>query len=381
VFDVTTGERVGPPLEANGFILDAAFSPDGLQAAVAVSGAASPAERGARPGQQPGQLQLWDWRAGKLRHQPLPLPSEPRNLDYSPDGRQLAVIGAKGELVVIDPATGETLRSWQAHRSALDSGGYINNGTVRFSPDGRSLLTFGRATNSVHVWDALTGQPRHELRHKDWCHDVRFSPDGRLCATAAYDNRVCVWELATGEQLASLPHPDWTFTALFSPDGKHLLTACRDGMARLWDWRAGGLVRIFEHEHEVHAVAFTLDGRHVLSASDDGILKVWEWRTGKPVCPPLVLGGAGLSLAVTPDGKRVAVGGFMKELAVFHLDDWLAPAPLEPDDLCVWAEIVSGQRVEDGGGVTNLTTQEWLERWRGFRARHPEMAAITQPRR
>jgi WD40 repeat protein len=378
VFDLTTGQRIGPPLEAKGFILDAAFSPDGLQVATAVSRASSPQERDAQPGQQPGQLLLWDWRAGKLQHEPLSLPSEPRNLDYSPDGRQLAVIGAKGELVVIDPATGKTLRQWQAHPPHLDNIHYINNGAVRFSPDGRSVLTFGTLTNSVRVWDALTGQLRYELKHNGRCQNVQFSPDGRLVATAAFDNRVCVWELATGEQLARLVHPDWAHTAPFSPDGRHLLTACRDNMARLWDWRAGRLVcPPFEHEHEVHAVAFTPDGRHVLSASDDGVLKIWEWRTGKPVCPPLALGGAGLSLAVSPDGRHVAVGGFMKALSVFHLDDWLAPSALEPDDLCLWGEIVSGQRIEDGGGVTNLTADQWLERWRAFRRRHPDHAPLA----
>jgi eukaryotic-like serine/threonine-protein kinase len=178
--------------------------------------------------------------------------------------------------------------------------------------------------------------------------------------------------VATGEQLACLEHPDWTYTALFSPNGEHLLTACRDHMARLWDWRTGRLVcPPFEHEHEVHAVAFTPDGGHVLSASDDGALKIWEWRTGKPVCPPLALGGAGLILAMTPDGSRVACGGFMKELPVFHLADWLAPSPLGQDDLRLWGEIVAGQRIEDGGGVTNLTAEEWLQRWHEFRKRHP----------
>jgi WD40 repeat protein/serine/threonine protein kinase len=376
VFNLTTGERAGPPLEANGFILDAAFSPDGLQVAAAISLAASSAERKARQGQQPGELQLWDWRAGKLRHEPLPLPSEPRMLDYSPDGRHLAVIGAKGELVVIGAAAGKGLRRWQAHPPQLENGQWINNGAVRFGPDGRSLLTFGTDTNSARVWDGLTGQLRHELKHEEGrCLGVQFSPDGRLVTTTGWDNRVYVWELATGARLASLAHPDMTYTAPFSPDGRHLLTGCRDGMARLWDWRAGRLVHSFEHEHEVHAVAFTPDGRHVLSASDDGVLKVWEWRTGKLVCPPFALGGAGLSLAVTPDGKRVAVGGFMKELPVFHLDDWLMPPPLGPDDLCLWGEIVSGQRIEDGGGVTNLTAEDWLQRWRDFRGRHPDWAA------
>jgi WD40 repeat protein len=251
------------------------------------------------------------------------------------------------------------------------AGAYINNGAVRFSPDNLSLLTFGTDTHSVRVWNAHTGRLQHELKHKARCHDVQFSADGRLVATAGWDNRVCVWELATGAQLASLGHPDWTFTAVFSPDGLHLLTACRDGMARLWNWRGGRLVCPgFQHEHEVLAVAFTPDGRHVLSAGDDEVLRIWEWRTGKPVCPPLALKGTGLSLAVTPDGRRVACGGFMKELPVFHLDDWLAPAALGADDLCVWGELVSGQRIEDGG-VTNLTAEEWLQRWRDFRARHP----------
>jgi WD40 repeat protein len=371
VFDLTTGQCGGPPLEANGFIMDAAFSPDALQVAVADSRAASRQERFDQRGQWPGQLLLWDWRAGTLQHDPLQLPSEPRKLDYRPDGRQLAVLGATGEVVVIDLATGKLLRQWQAHPPPLGVGAYINNGAVRFSPDNRSLLTFGTSTNSVQVWGALTGQLRHELKHEGICHDVQFSPDGRLVAIAAKDNRVCVWELATGARLASLVHPDWTYTAPFSPDGNQLLTACRDHMARLWDWRAGREVRAFEHDHEVHAVAFMPDGRHVLSASDDGVLKIWEWRTGKPVCPPLALGGAGLSLAVSPDGRRVACGGFMNELAVFHLADWLTPAALAPDDLCLWGEIVAGQRIEAGGGVTNLTAEEWLARWRAFRSRHP----------
>jgi WD40 repeat protein/serine/threonine protein kinase len=379
VVDLTTGQPVGPLLEANGLILDAAFSPDGLQVATAVSPAASRQERTAQRVQQPGQLLLWDWRARKLPHKSFPLPSEPRKLDYSPDGQQLAVLGAKGELVVIDPATGQMLQQWLAHPPFLGTRhGYTNNGAVRFSPDNRSLLTFG-TDKKVRVWDALTGKLRYELKHKGDCDDVQFSPDGRLVASVEWDKRVYVWELATGEQLANLPHPDWTFTAHFSPDGKHLLTASRDGMARLWDWRAGRQLWAFAHEHEVHAVAFTPDGRHVLSASDDGVLKIWEWHTGKLVCPPLALGGAGLSMVVTPDGKRVAVGGFMNELSVFHLDDWLAPAALAPDDLCLWGEIVSGQRVEAGGGVTNLTAEEWLQRWRDFRQRHPEMGRL-EPR-
>jgi hypothetical protein len=56
----------------------------------------------------------------------------------------------------------------------------------------------------------------------------------------------------------------------------------------------------------------------------------------------------------------------------FHLEDWLAPDAVEPDDLCLWGEVLSGQRVEDGGRVTNLTADEWIRRWRDFRTRHAD---------
>jgi WD40 repeat protein/serine/threonine protein kinase len=380
VFDLTTGRRAGPPLEANGLILDAAFSPDGRQVAAAVSRGASRQKLRHKAGDQSGYLLLWDWRFGKLRHEPLPLPSEPRKVDYSPDGRQLAVICAGGELVRVDPATAKVVGKWQAHPPHPDVTDYINNGAVRFGPDGRSLLTFGTEANRARVWDAAGGELRHELKHNWRCHDVRFSPDGRLVTTAGWDNRVCVWELATGEKLANLAHPDWTFTALFSPDCNQLLTSCRDGRARLWDWRTGRLVcPPFTHDHEVHAVGFTPDGRHVISASMDETLRVWEWRTGKPVSPPLPLGGGGLNLVVSPHGPRVVCGGFLKALPVFHLDDWLAPATLEPDDLCAWGEILSGQRIEGADSVTNLTADEWLERWQAFRRRHPDRGALAPP--
>jgi WD40 repeat protein len=118
-------------------------------------------------------------------------------------------------------------------------------------------------------------------------------------------------------------------------------------------------------------VAFTPDQRWVLTGGADKTLRVWEWRTGKPVTPPRPMGGEVGSLAVTPDGNYVVAGGrSMDALQVIHLGDLSPRHELDADDLCAWAELVSGQQVH-GGGVTNLTPAKWLERWRAFRRRHP----------
>jgi hypothetical protein len=414
VFEVATGQPAGPRLDAGGFILDGAFSPDGRQAAILVSRALTqeawyvlrhglPAISlstlglmGSPPGQgpflgapllvfgrseipyivhestQPGQLQLWDWRTGQRLFDPLALPSEPRCLDYSLDGRTLAVICSGGQFVLVDPGSGRAQQQWQARPDYPTNRWHINNGAVRISPDSRSVLIFG-TEDVVQVRDIATGQPRYApLQHQDRCTDVQFSPDGRLVSTASYDNTVRVWELETGRPVGEpLRHPDWVHTAPFSPDGNYLLTGCKDSTARLWDWRAGREVGAFKHDHEVHAVAFTPDGRWVLTASDDKTLRVWESVTGKPVTPPWELGGYGLSLSVTPDGKHAVVGGFGKELHVFDLGDLAGDTTLGADDLVVWGELLSGQRIHKGSGVTNLTAEEWLQRWRDYRGRLP----------
>jgi WD40 repeat protein len=181
-----------------------------------------------------------------------------------------------------------------------------------------------------------------------------------------------VRDLATGTVLAELPaHPGQMYSARFSPDGRLLVTACRDRTVRVWDWRAGRLVSPpFEHGKDATAATFTPDGRWVLSVSVDGIARAWDWRTGKPVTPPPTIEGEPLSLVVASDGRRAVVGGEQAALAVLDLGE-LARADADPDALCRWAELLSGQRLHEGGGAVNLSAAEWLERWRAF-PRHGE---------
>jgi serine/threonine protein kinase/WD40 repeat protein/tetratricopeptide (TPR) repeat protein len=391
VYEVATGTPAGPSLAGSGLILDAAFSPDGRQVAALVSLAGYSQARQAHSqiiNRLPGLLKLWDWRTGELTAAPLTLPSEPRSLEYSPNGQRLAVLCASGQVLMIDPVAARILTQWQADVVAASPGYLVNNGILRFSPDGQSVVTFG--VNAVvrafeaRVWEAATGQERYAALPQ--CYDAQFSADGRFLVTTSAPSSVRIWEVATGQPLADpLAHPSGVLTAVFSPDGTQVLTGCSDGMARLWDWRAGRTVWAFEHEDEVYTVAFHPKGRWVLTASRDGVFRVWDGRTGKPVTPPLPTGGsAPMSVAVTPDGNYAVVGdwaagGTMSALAVFYLGDLTNAATLDPDDLCVWGEILSGRRVHEGSGVTNLTAEEWLARWRAFRQRHPDQGRLDPP--
>jgi WD40 repeat protein len=358
-YDVATGQPAGPPLRSAGRVVDAAFSPNGRSAAV-LSGLAIPSI-------EARELVVWNWASGR-REWHTTLPSDPRSVCYRPDGRRLAVLCGEGELLLFDTETGGELRRWAAHDAEL-AHHWINNGKVRFDPDGRSVMTWGMG-NDLRVWDADTGRLRYPpVRHRDKCHDVQFSPDGRLIALASYDGSVRVRDLATGSVVVELPgHPDIVFSACFSPDGQLLVTACRDRTVRVWDWRAGRLVcPPFKHTKEAVAAVFTPDGRWVLSGTHDGTVSAWDWRTGKPVTPPLKVAGGFMSISAIPTARHAVVAG-MDNDALTILDlSVLAPTAVDSAALCRWTELLAGQQLHEGGGTVNLSADEWLQRWRAYR--------------
>ena len=82
----------------------------------------------------------------------------------SPDGKLMAAFTGtypkvlQGELVILDAATGETLRVLSGHES------YVT--TTVFSPDGTKLFSAGMAGMDDHritIWDVATGKPLHKL--------------------------------------------------------------------------------------------------------------------------------------------------------------------------------------------------------------------------
>jgi WD40 repeat protein len=361
-YRVATGQAAGPPLRSAGFVVGAAFSPDGRS--VAVLGEVTKQSTDAH------ELVIWNWASGRREWRAV-LPSEPRSVSYRPDGQLLAVLCGGGDVVIFNPESGREARRWRAH-DAEPARHWINNGKVSFSPDGRCVMTWGMG-NDLRVWEADTGRLRYPpVRHRDKCHDVQFSPDGRLIALASYDRSVRVRDFATGSVVAELPnHPDIVFAACFSPDGQLLVTACRDRTVRVWDWRAGWLVcPPFEHTQEAVAAVFTPDGRWVFSGSADGTVRAWDWRTGKPITPPLPIGALFMGIAVTPARRHAVVAGLNNSLTVLDVSA-LATTAVDPAALCRWAELLAGQQLHEGGGTVNLSADEWLQRWRAYREQSP----------
>src|SRR5262249_41485541 len=171
VWDAATGAPRTPPLEHQGPVEAASFSPDGRRVVTAS------ADYSAR---------VWDAETGAPLIDPLRHGAGVVAASVSPDGRRVVPGSRPGTARVWDAATGAPVTPLLKH----------GRGMVRvgFSPDGRRLVTAGGTYAAL--WDAATGESLGPPQsHRDFVHEFAFSPDGRRLATVCRDGSGWVWTL------------------------------------------------------------------------------------------------------------------------------------------------------------------------------------------
>ena len=161
------------------------LSPDGRRLAMTTT----PIKRGGIPGRSTAGI--WDLPSGR----------QLRSLDadgalaFSPDGRTLAASHRqRGEILLIDPATGKRRRTLTGHPAAVVA--------LRFSHDGATLASADENGTAI-IWDLATGRAQETLvGHTAAVTGVAFSPDDRTLYTASGDRSVLVWDLAGDRRLS-----------------------------------------------------------------------------------------------------------------------------------------------------------------------------------
>jgi WD40 repeat protein len=80
---------------------------------------------------------------------------------------------------------------------------------VRYSPDGK-LLASAAADRTVKIWNADTWvEVRTLQRQSDWPQALEWTPDGSRLAVGRYDGTVSIYDTATGRRVGD-PIPPTT---------------------------------------------------------------------------------------------------------------------------------------------------------------------------
>ena len=320
---------------------------------------------------------------------------------FSPDGKRLAVCGGL-------PARMGEVQIWNLDERALELSVPVTYDTVygaSWSPDGR-YVAFGCADNSVRSIDAETGeQVLHQRAPNDWTLDTTFSVDGSHLVSVGRDRTAKLIEFKTarfvdnitsitpgalkGGILAVDRHPSRDEIVVGGDDGVvRTYRMHRESVRRIGD--DGNLIRRFPvMPGRIFDVAFNYDGTQIVAgSSQDGHGAVYVFSSDydsslpeeiKKIEEKAVAGrsaeerkqletyhesdvrilakmagqhGGVFAVAVQPDGKVVASGGYdglvrLNDASTGALIREFVPVPVESEPVTSNDKVAQQPRPSD----------------------------------
>lgn len=255
---------------------------------------------------------LYDTTTWKPVGAPLPSQGDSEGVDFSPDGRTLAIAGGKGRVELWDVATGKRRR--ELTDPAAVRFGDPALAVVRFSPDGRVIAAGGQEANHVAVWDVasgrMIGRPIVTSPPGGGAQAISFSPDSKRIAVPGATGTVGLWEVATGRRVGEplvIGSAD-VEEAIFADGGRTLIVSDDSGSVSTIDLgtrrRKGAPLSV--GDQVAGALDLSPDGRLLAVASYDGQVFVWNAKTRGPYGSPLRVDTSPVNdVEFSPDGRTL----------------------------------------------------------------------------
>lgn len=199
-----------------------------------------------------------------------------------------------------------------------------------WSKDGKSIAAVAFDTNSIAVYDTVTGNLTREIsgdfRLKDY---PVWSPDSTHFATVDRAKTLIIIDISTGEIIAHYPHEDFLGPIIWSPDGTQLAYggfaevepntpgsrlnegsttgALRDSVY-IADATTGQILHTFTGlPYFVTHLAWSPDGTELLAVTGFKEVYIWSAKTGQLIDKYETTGGV-IGIDYSPFGGQIMIG-------------------------------------------------------------------------
>jgi WD40 repeat protein len=201
------------------------------------------------------------------------------SLAFSPTGDRLAAGGAilekvgdeleydHGHLNLWETSTGRELFVGTLDRKPIRA--------ISFSPDGNWLALVTGQT--VMRWNTVTGSGTELLTIPLPAGRVAFSPSGNAQVVSAADKKLNVWDVTTGQEICMLEWQTYSFSCVgFGPNGELLASDYKT--VKVWAPATGREIHSVDtgEDDEVCSVALSPDGKRLATGHVHGLVKVWK---------------------------------------------------------------------------------------------------------
>jgi tRNA A-37 threonylcarbamoyl transferase component Bud32 len=183
--------------------------------------------------------------------------------------------------------------------------------SLAFSPDGGRLAIGqqgidGRA-GPLRIWDISGRRDIAWLARLSAYRGVAFSPDGKTLAAGSLDGGLTLLDAEIGKPRQLEGYQGSPINALaFLPDGSTIAAASSDGKVRFWNVATQTEHLPLRYPDRILALAVSPDGRSLAVAGQACIIQVYEMATGRLKTTLWGSAGAVDSLDFSPDGKLLA---------------------------------------------------------------------------
>ena len=249
-----------------------------------------------------------------------------RYLDFSPDGKMLAVASDDLSAYLFWTSNWTLCKQLRGHKGAVLC--------CQFSPDSKYLLTgsgfekvngTGIGENVTKVWDISTGKCLTTLTDQlnGSVISMIYSPTGREFAVNSDDSTICIYDASTFKLKKKLEgHGSGVLDCEWSPDEKRMVSGSRDYTARVWDLVNNTSVQ-YTHANCVRCTRWDKQGRYFITSGIDKDTAIQIFDPSKSV--PQVVFPQGkehdsnaMATRFSPDGSRfVSALGKSRYLVMF----------------------------------------------------------------